>query len=251
MSALPARRENAPTLITQNDVIFSLQDRVHFREGSLTVDGELSFDEYRAIEQTTTTFGDNSLWWLGDFWLHGQAHFPDQWGQIQTSEKFVAKDGATIMSVCRQFVTPEKVGQRWTQITTPDGVKMTRVCRHGELSFTHHREVMGVPVAEQLELLKLAIDRGLSTLQLRREVAKRRAEDDTGPGRLALARAQDAMIDDIAGNAVTLVINAETARMLAAVRDILEKRGEEFDLQVSLSAFLPRDVIDAIEGDAI
>lgn len=249
MSAFPAKRDQLPTMIQQNDVIFSLQDRVMFREGSLTVDGDLTFNEYIAIEQTAATFGENSLWWLGDVWLHGQAHFPDLWGQIQTSERFVAKDGATVMSVCRQFVTPEKPGQRWTQITLPDGRKMTRVCRHAELSFTHHREVMGVGVADQLELLKLAIDHNLSTLQLRREIAKRRAEDETGPGRLALARAQDVMIDDIAGNAVTLVINAETARTLRVVRDLLTKRGEEFDLQVSLSAFLPRDVIEALEND--
>jgi hypothetical protein len=97
---------------------------------------------------------DSSAWWLGDWLIYGQSHYPDRY---ERSLAETALDYQTLRNyawVARKY-TPEQ--------------------RHEGLSFQHHAEVAGLPEAERDRWLEHAEEGGWSRNELRRRLREERA----------------------------------------------------------------------------
>ncbi|MFI1017732.1 LmbU family transcriptional regulator [Streptomyces sp. NPDC020965] len=89
---------------------------------------------------------DSSGWWLGDWLIYGQSHYPDRY-------KAAVADTGLSYQTLRNYA--------WTAGRFP----VAR--RHGRLSLQHHAEVASLAVPEQDRWLRLAESSGWSRNELR------------------------------------------------------------------------------------
>lgn len=127
--------------------------RTTTRRTGLSLPPDLSLSEWRHLGQQIHTIADSSAWWLGDWLIFGQEHYPDRY---RRALKQTSLDYQTLRNyawVARKF----EPGRR-----------------RARLSFQHHAEVAAVSEAEQDVWLTRAEEGGWTRNELRRRMRMRR-----------------------------------------------------------------------------
>jgi len=94
--------------------------RVEYLPLGLKVQGDLTFEQWQQTGQTLRDMRDNSFWWLGDWWLHGERVYGDMASQaakeeveVETGYKY--QTVVTAAWVATQYAYEERVeGVSWT-----------------------------------------------------------------------------------------------------------------------------------------
>jgi N6-adenosine-specific RNA methylase IME4 len=131
-------------VVKQNAVLSSKHFR--FEQCALVVDGEPTFDEWKAMEDQFTKAGSGLQWWIGD-WLG--------YGERVYGEKFPLGDIAAYKT-------------QQTCKTVAGRIEIPR--RRGNLSFAHHAEVAKLELDEQDRWLDAAEENGWTRAQMRRQM---------------------------------------------------------------------------------
>ncbi|MGP3925040.1 LmbU family transcriptional regulator [Streptomyces sp. 8N616] len=127
--------------------------RTTMRRTGLSLPPDLSLSEWRHLGQQIHIIADSSAWWLGDWLIFGQEHYPDRY---RRALKQTSLDYQTLRNyawVARKF----EPGRR-----------------RGKLSFQHHAEVAAAPEAEQDAWLTRAEEGGWTRNELRRRMRMER-----------------------------------------------------------------------------
>jgi hypothetical protein len=101
---------------------------------SYTITGELTFDEWERVGVTLHKIASGVMWWLGDWWVHGERLFGDDAFQGAPSG-YASETARKAAWVCARV--------------HPDD-------RRPDLSFGHHDAVASLPAPAQVELLARA-----------------------------------------------------------------------------------------------
>ncbi|MGP3953246.1 LmbU family transcriptional regulator [Streptomyces sp. 7N604] len=132
--------------------------RTTMRRTGLSLPPDLSLSEWRHLGQQIHIIADSSAWWLGDWLIFGQEHYPDRY---RRALKQTSLDYQTLRNyawVARKF----EPGRR-----------------RGKLSFQHHAEVAAAPEAEQDAWLTRAEEGGWTRNELRRRMRMERQSPET------------------------------------------------------------------------
>ena len=146
-----------------------------FTRTGLEVTGTPGFDEWQAFGQTLFGLSNASLWAIGDWLVYGEGR--GDWGETYTQ---------AIDATQKSYDTVKRAA--WVS----EAFQLGR--RRPNLSWSHHREVAGLPEPEQDRWLDVAARESLSRTDLRERVRDAR--------HAALAAA-----DPITGRYHTLVID--------------------------------------------
>ncbi|KWT63939.1 hypothetical protein ADL21_00330 [Streptomyces albus subsp. albus] len=124
----------------------------------------MTIGEWRNLGRQIHMISDSSAWWLGDWLIFGQSHYPNRYKQAIAE---TALDYQTLRNyawVARRF-SPER--------------------RRAKLSFQHHAEVTSLPEEDQDSWLTQAEMHGWSRNELRRRI---RSSRDLGGGEQEVVR---------------------------------------------------------------
>ncbi|MGW7691592.1 LmbU family transcriptional regulator [Streptomyces asiaticus] len=127
--------------------------RTTTRRTGLSLPPDLPLPEWRHLGQQIHVIADSSAWWLGDWLIFGQEHYPDRYRQALKQTSLDYQTLRNYAWVARKF----EPGRR-----------------RGKLSFQHHAEVAALPEAEQEEWLTRAEEGGWTRNALRRQIRMRR-----------------------------------------------------------------------------
>lgn len=130
---------------------------------SLSLPVIVGFDEWLEVGRTLATVERGHLWWLGDWWNHGQR----QYGDMASRE---AKDRVS-EATGRAFKTIKNAG------AVASSFEKSR--RRDNLDWSHHAEVAALPEAEQDAWLDLTEAHDWSQRELRKRL-KRGLPEPTG-----------------------------------------------------------------------
>ncbi|WP_229909656.1 LmbU family transcriptional regulator [Streptomyces flavofungini] len=119
------------------------------RRTSLDLPVDLPLDRWRSLGAHIAVIADSSSWWLGDWLIYGQAHYPDRY-------KIALADTSLSYQTLRNYA--------W--VAGRFGVAR----RRGRLSFQHHAEVAGLDERAQDHWLEQAERHGWSRNELRRHI---------------------------------------------------------------------------------
>lgn len=116
----------------------------------LIITGDLTLDEWAGIGRRMGTVETHIRWAIGDWMLYGEERWPTRYADVAAEVGLSPQSIATSVSVARR-VPPEM--------------------RRAELTWSHHDEVAALhkhPKA-QVDLLRKAVENGLSSRELRAE----------------------------------------------------------------------------------
>ncbi|MDI5980593.1 LmbU family transcriptional regulator [Amycolatopsis magusensis] len=128
------------------------------KQTGLIIPGDVSVDEWREIGNHIIVIANSSAWWLGDWLIYGQDHYPDRY-------KRAVEETSLDYQTLRNYA--------WIARRYP----LHR--RHAKLSFQHHAELASLPDEQQDEWLSRAEKSGWSRNVLRTKV---RAAKNVGNG---------------------------------------------------------------------
>lgn len=123
--------------------------RVRTKRVMLSLPQDMPLDAWRNLGRQIHVVSDSSAWWLGDWLIYGQTHYPNRYKQAIAETSLDYQTLRNYAWVARRF-TPER--------------------RHPKLSFQHHAEVTSLPEAEQDAWLTRAEINGWSRNELRRQL---------------------------------------------------------------------------------
>ncbi|MFF1946111.1 LmbU family transcriptional regulator [Rhodococcus qingshengii] len=124
---------------------------------SLQIPAGVPIEAWRRLGRDIQVLADSSAWWLGDWLVYGQHHYPDRYRQALEETGLEYQTLRNYAWVARRFA--------------PD-------CRNAKLSFQHHAEVASLPAAERQEWLAQAEGDSWSRNELRRQIQASRANRD-------------------------------------------------------------------------
>ncbi|NRQ31674.1 LmbU family transcriptional regulator [Nonomuraea sp. NN258] len=119
------------------------------RRTALALPDSMSLGEWSRLGRQIFTISDSSSWWLGDWLIYGQAHFPDRY------KRAIAETGLDYQTLRNYAWVSRRVAHRR---------------RRDKLSFQHHAEVAGLAEDQQDGWLDQAEEHGWSRNELRRRV---------------------------------------------------------------------------------
>lgn len=138
---------------------------------ALTVRDEVDFDAWQELGRRLCEVADSSCWWIGDWLVYGQEHFP---GRYRRALEATGLEYQTLKNYA------------WVAGAFP------RSRRRDRVSFGHHAEIAALPEEQQDMWLDRVEALGLSRSELRRQVrAARTAEDERAVVTLALSIPSD------------------------------------------------------------
>lgn len=153
------------SLAVRGDKSISLPHCTLSRIG-LQFDGDLTADQWQEIGRHLEQFAGSSQWWLGDWLLHGEGRA--EWGSMydQVVEEFGEKYGSARDA-------------KWLA----DEFDLSR--RRDKLPWGHHREVAGLEVQQQEELLDWAEENGEDGKPVTQKQLRERVREARKANRLA------------------------------------------------------------------
>ncbi|MFD5697211.1 MULTISPECIES: LmbU family transcriptional regulator [Streptomyces] len=119
------------------------------RRTSLDLPVDLPLDRWRSLGEHIAVISDSSSWWLGDWLIYGQAHYPDRY-------KIALADTSLSYQTLRNYA--------WV------AGRLGVARRRSRLSFQHHAEVAGLAERAQDHWLEQAERHGWSRNELRRHI---------------------------------------------------------------------------------
>ncbi|WP_198550503.1 LmbU family transcriptional regulator [Streptomyces silvensis] len=119
------------------------------RRTSLDLPVDLPLERWRSLGEHIAVIAESSSWWLGDWLIYGQAHYPDRY-------KIALADTSLSYQTLRNYA--------W--VAGRFGVAR----RRDRLSFQHHAEVAGLEERVQDHWLEQAERHGWSRNEMRRHV---------------------------------------------------------------------------------
>jgi hypothetical protein len=102
---------------------------------------------------------DSSSWWLGDWLIYGQNHYPDRYKRAVAGTSLDYQTLRNYAWVARKFVVDR---------------------RRSKLSFQHHVDVAGLPEAEQEKWLTRAEQEGWTRNHMRKQIRASRGAEAAG-----------------------------------------------------------------------
>ncbi|MEO3752791.1 LmbU family transcriptional regulator [Streptomyces sp. B6B3] len=123
------------------------------RRTELILPSGMTLADWRRLGRQMFIISDSSTWWLGDWLVYGQEHYPHRYKRAIAE---TALDYQTLRNyawVARKFAPPR---------------------RREKLSFQHHAEVAGLPEGEQDKWLLLAEENGWTRNVLRKSIRESR-----------------------------------------------------------------------------
>jgi len=115
---------------------------------SLALPDDLSFDEWQDYGARLRHVAESVMWWLGDWWLHGERKYGE-------SASHAAPTGYALATLQEASRVSERI---------------EKPRRLGDLSWSHHQTVASLHPSEQDTLLAKASGSGWSTRELRQAV---------------------------------------------------------------------------------
>ncbi|MFE7133462.1 LmbU family transcriptional regulator [Streptomyces sp. NPDC057638] len=140
---------------------------------ALDLPADMSLERWKSVGRHIFVISDSSGWWLGDWLIYGQAHYPQRY-------KAAIADTSLSYQTLRNYA--------WIAGRFPVGR------RHSGLSFQHHAEVASLDEGEQDRWLGLAASSGWSRNELRRHVRESRGRAHERPQRRTPAAPRDAAL---------------------------------------------------------
>lgn len=134
---------------------------VVYGETSLTLPDGLTYEQWESLGIALQAMFRACQWWVGDWFNYGESHFHEY--SAQAVALATGREEATVWncaSIARRFPTSR---------------------RREVLTFAHHVEVAGLPVADQEGWLDLAEAEHLTRKQLRERVTGARTRGSTRP----------------------------------------------------------------------
>ncbi|MDA0638483.1 LmbU family transcriptional regulator [Nonomuraea sp. MCN248] len=119
------------------------------RRTSLSLPPGLPLSEWRHLGRQMYLIADSSAWWLGDWLIYGQTHYPDRYKRAITETSLDYQTLRNYAWIARKFPQSR---------------------RRAKLSFQHHAEVAGLPPEEQDTWLTRAELGGWSRNELRSRI---------------------------------------------------------------------------------
>lgn len=132
----------------QNDRL-SLYGRAVTRRTSLSLPPGLPLSEWRHLGRQIYLISDSSAWWLGDWLIYGQTHYPDRYKRAILETSLDYQTLRNYAWIARKF-------------------PLNR--RRPKVSFQHHAEVASLPPEEQDAWLAKAEAGGWSRNELRSKI---------------------------------------------------------------------------------
>ena len=125
---------------------------VNLTEVGLTVVGEITFDEWLDLMQTLVRLETAFQFAIGDALVFGEARFGEKYSQAMEVTGLSYQSLANMVWVAKHVPLANRIAN---------------------LSWTHHRVVASVEPADQLPLLAMALDQGLSATGLQEHISGR------------------------------------------------------------------------------
>lgn len=116
---------------------------------SLKLNDDLEFEPWCEFGSTLFSVRQGTAWWIGDWILHGEAKYGEQYAQAVDATQYDAQTLANMASVANR-VAPEN--------------------RRSDLSWTHHSHVAKFKPADQRKWLERAFKNGWSSVTLRQAI---------------------------------------------------------------------------------
>ena len=138
----------------------------------LTISDQMPMSTWRKLGRRLSLVSDSSCWWLGDWLIYGQTHYPDRYRQALAETSLDYQTLRNYAWVARRF-EPYR--------------------RRDRLSFQHHAEVASLDAQRQDELLTQAEEEAWSRNELRRRARGSReiACNTSPPSRIQLSVVDD------------------------------------------------------------
>ena len=133
------------------DGAVAIGDAFRLTAAGLVVSGTPTFDEWQACGQTLFGLSNASLWAIGDWIVYGEGR--GDWGEMYSQ---------AVDATQKSYDTVQRAA--WVS----EAFQLRR--RRRNLSWSHHREVAGLPEPEQDRWLDVAAREGLSRTELRERV---------------------------------------------------------------------------------
>jgi hypothetical protein len=140
------QRKAVTPLSSENGPIGQVAGTALTRRTSLALPATIPLDEWRRIGRQIFAISESSAWWLGDWLIYGQAHYPDRYKRAITETGLDYQTLRNYAWVARQFA--------------PDR-------RRDTVSFQHHAELASLPADDQDDWLDRAEKSGWSRNELR------------------------------------------------------------------------------------
>lgn len=134
--------------------------RTPTRRTSLLLPDGMSMSDWERWGQHIFVITDASAWWLGDWLIYGQEHYPHRYKRAIENTSLDYQTLRNYAWVARKFIPGR---------------------RREKLSFQHHAEVCGLPEHEQEKWLAEAEAGRWSRNELRRRIKLEARGDDTVP----------------------------------------------------------------------
>ncbi|CAM5565670.1 LmbU family transcriptional regulator [Streptomyces fumanus] len=136
--------------------LVSLDGQLVTRRTAMSLPPGLPLAQWRHLGRQMFVVADSSAWWMGDWLIYGRSEYPDRY------RRALAETGLDYQTL-RNYA--------WV------AGKYAPSERRARLSFQHHAEVAGMPVAERDEWLSRAERGGWSRNELRRRLRAHRYSD--------------------------------------------------------------------------
>lgn len=130
---------------------FSESTKTSATETSMLFEEHLTFENWKLVGAQITQVQEASLFWLGDWLNAGKVKYGTKYRDalVILGDKYEYQSLANIAFVCSHVLAD---------------------ARKVKLTFSHHREVCGLPPAQQKKWLDQAIKEGLSAASLRKAI---------------------------------------------------------------------------------
>jgi len=119
----------------------------------------MTLAEWRQVGRHVFLVTDSSAWWLGDWLLYGQHHYPDRYKRAIVESSLDYQTLRNYAWVAKKFDVSR---------------------RRGKLSFQHHVDVAGLPTAEQEAWLTRAEQEGWTRNEMRKQIRASRQGETAG-----------------------------------------------------------------------
>jgi hypothetical protein len=136
------------------------KETVLTRRTGLSLPSRIPLDEWCRIGRHIFAISDSSAWWLGDWLIYGQSHYPDRYKRAIEETNLDYQTLRNYAWVARRYPEPR---------------------RRAALSFQHHAELASLPAEQQDEWLDQAEQHSWSRNELRRRVKASREHTEAEP----------------------------------------------------------------------
>jgi hypothetical protein len=127
----------------------SIDGKAITKRTALAIPDGMPITAWRNLGRQIFVITDSSAWWLGDWLIYGQAHYPDRYKHAIAETNLDYQTLRNYAWVARRF-PPHR--------------------RLEKLSFQHHAEVASLPEADQEQWLRQAEQHNWSRNELRRQI---------------------------------------------------------------------------------